>query len=82
MFNHVRCRLRYVILSGGLVEDSRGKITGQRVLDAEMPKMETSFAMEGNYRGTAVLVVWTAAGKSLDDITSDLQAISEPLPYE
>ena len=29
-----------------------------------------------------VLVVWTAAGKSLDEITSDLQAISEPLPYE
>ncbi|CAN5376011.1 hypothetical protein BH18THE2_BH18THE2_24970 [soil metagenome] len=29
-----------------------------------------------------VLVVWTAAGKSLDQITSDLQAISEPLPYE
>jgi plastocyanin len=29
-----------------------------------------------------VLVVWTAAGKSLDDITSDLQAISGPLPYE
>ena len=29
-----------------------------------------------------VLVVWTAAGKSLDEITTDLQAISEPLPYE
>ena len=29
-----------------------------------------------------VLVVWTAAGKSLYDITSDLQAISSPLPYE
>jgi plastocyanin len=29
-----------------------------------------------------VLVVWTAAGKSLDDITLDLQAISGPLPYE
>ena len=29
-----------------------------------------------------VLVVWTAAGKSLDQITSDLQAISSPLPYE
>ena len=38
---------------GELVEDSRGKITGQRVLDVKIPKMETSFAMEGNYRGTA-----------------------------
>ena len=34
---------------GELIEDSRGKITGQRVLDAEIPKMETSFAMEGSY---------------------------------
>ncbi|MDW0315939.1 MAG: hypothetical protein QN716_11235 [Nitrososphaeraceae archaeon] len=29
-----------------------------------------------------VLLVWTAAGKSLDDITSELQAISGPLAYE
>ena len=36
---------------GELIEDSAGKITGQRVLDVEIPKMETSFAMEGNYRG-------------------------------
>jgi len=36
---------------GELIEDSTGKITGQRVVDVEIPKMETSFAMEGNYRG-------------------------------
>lgn len=36
---------------GELIADSTGKITGQRVLDVEIPKMETSFAMEGNYRG-------------------------------
>jgi hypothetical protein len=37
---------------GEQIEESRGKITGQRVLDVEaIPKMETSFAMEGNYRG-------------------------------
>ena len=36
---------------GEQIEDSRGKITGQRVLDVEIPKMETSFAMEGNYGG-------------------------------
>ena len=29
-----------------------------------------------------VLVVWTAAGKSLEEITSYLGEISEPLPYE
>jgi hypothetical protein len=29
-----------------------------------------------------VLVVWTAAGKGLDEITSYLGDISEPLPYE
>ena len=28
------------------------------------------------------LVVWTSTGKSLDDIASQLQEISEPLPYE
>ena len=44
---------------GELVEDSRGKITGQRVLDVEIPKIETSFAMEGNYRGTACTDIGT-----------------------
>jgi len=29
-----------------------------------------------------VLVVWTAAGKSLDEIASQLGEISEGLPYE
>jgi hypothetical protein len=37
---------------GEQVEESRGKITGQRVLSVEgIPKMETSFVMEGNYKG-------------------------------
>ena len=37
---------------GEQIEDSRGKITGQRVLNVEgIPKMETSFMMEGNFRG-------------------------------
>jgi hypothetical protein len=37
---------------GELIEESRGKITGQRVLNVEgIPKMETSFMMEGNFRG-------------------------------
>lgn len=37
---------------GEQVEESRGKITGQRVLSIKgIPKMETSFVMEGNYKG-------------------------------
>jgi hypothetical protein len=36
---------------GEIIEESTGKITGVRVLDAEMAKTETSFATEGNYRG-------------------------------
>jgi hypothetical protein len=37
---------------GELIEESRGKITGQRVLNVEgIPKMETSFMMEGNFSG-------------------------------
>ena len=37
---------------GEQIEESRGKITGQRVLEVEgIPKMETSFAMEGNFKG-------------------------------
>jgi hypothetical protein len=40
-----------IMALGEQIEDSRGKITGQRVLDVEIPKMETSFVMEGNYGG-------------------------------
>jgi hypothetical protein len=36
---------------GELVIEDRGKITGQRVLDVEGPKIETSFAAEGKYKG-------------------------------
>jgi hypothetical protein len=38
---------------GEQIGEARGRVTGQRVLNVEgIPKMETSFAMEGNYRGT------------------------------
>jgi hypothetical protein len=58
---------KYMILSNGnimalgeQIQESRGKITGQRVLNVEgTPKMETSFAMEGNYRGTPCIDVGT-----------------------
>jgi hypothetical protein len=45
---------------GEQIEESRGKITGQRVLNVEgIIKMETSFVMEGNYRGTTCTDVGT-----------------------
>ncbi|MGC2308603.1 MAG: hypothetical protein WA461_09370 [Nitrososphaeraceae archaeon] len=36
---------------GELIEEESGKITGQRVLDVEGPKMETSFKMNGKFGG-------------------------------
>jgi hypothetical protein len=42
-----------IMALGEQFEESRGKVIGQRVLNVEgIPKTETSFAMEGNYRGT------------------------------
>jgi hypothetical protein len=47
---------------GELIEESRGKITGRRVLNVEgILKMETSFLMEGNYKGTPCTDVGTYA---------------------
>ena len=36
---------------GELIIEDRGKITGQRVLDVKGPKTETSFTMQGKYKG-------------------------------
>jgi hypothetical protein len=36
---------------GELIGEGRGKTTGHRVLDIEVPKMEVSFEMTGKYRG-------------------------------
>jgi hypothetical protein len=44
---------------GELIGEDRGKMTGERVLDVQVPKMETSFTMEGNYRGTLCTDVGT-----------------------
>ena len=44
---------------GELIGEDRGKMTGERVLDVQEPKMETSFTMEGNYRGTLCTDVGT-----------------------
>ena len=54
---------------GEQIEESRGKITGQRVLDVEgVLKMETSFAMEGNYRGTTCADVGTYTSTLRDGV--------------
>jgi hypothetical protein len=34
---------------GELIVEDRGKITGQRVLDVDSPKIESSFTMSGSY---------------------------------
>jgi hypothetical protein len=44
---------------GELIEESRGKITGERVLDVRIPKVESSFTMEGNYRGISCADIGT-----------------------
>ena len=45
---------------GEQIEEGRGKVAGQRVLNIEgTPKMETSFVMEGNYKGTPCTDVGT-----------------------
>ncbi len=36
---------------GDLLIEDKGKITGQRVLDVEGPKIENSFVMDGKYKG-------------------------------
>ena len=36
---------------GELFIEDKGKITGQRVLDVEGPKIESSFVMDGKYKG-------------------------------
>ena len=36
---------------GELIEEAKGKITGQRVLDVEGPKIETSQKLEGKFGG-------------------------------
>jgi hypothetical protein len=44
---------------GELIAEERGKITGQRVIDVEGPKIEASMTMEGRYRGTETTEIAT-----------------------
>lgn len=47
---------------GELIEEESGKITGQRVLDVESPKIESSFRMNGKWAGQDVTDVGTYWG--------------------
>jgi hypothetical protein len=42
------------IMLGDQIAELKGKITGQRVLDVEVPTMETNVSIEGSFRGTQV----------------------------
>jgi hypothetical protein len=44
---------------GELIYESKGKIMGQRVLDTEGPKIETSFSASGTYKGNEVVEIAT-----------------------
>ncbi len=45
----------------------KGKITGQRVLDAEGPAIETNVSATGNLAGSQVRVILTYMGKSVSN---------------
>ncbi len=47
---------------GELIEEESGKITGQRVLDVEGPKIESSFTMNGKWAGQDVRDIGTYWG--------------------
>jgi hypothetical protein len=42
---------------GELIIEDKGKITGQRVLDVEGPKIENSFVMDGKYKGAEGILI-------------------------
>jgi hypothetical protein len=44
---------------GELIEEESGKITGQRVVDVEGPKIESSFTMNGKWVGQDVTDIGT-----------------------
>jgi hypothetical protein len=41
----------YIMALGEKIVEESGKITGQRVLDVDPPKIESSFKMSGKYKG-------------------------------
>jgi hypothetical protein len=47
---------------GQLIEEESGKITGQRVVDVEGPKIESSFTMNGKWVGQDVTDIGTYWG--------------------
>jgi len=55
--------IRDKIMLGELFGELKGKITGQRVLDAQGPKIETNVSATGNFVGLQVRVTLTYVGK-------------------
>jgi hypothetical protein len=47
----IRLKIYYVMALGEKIVEESGKITGQRVLDVDPLKIESSFKMSGNYKG-------------------------------
>ncbi len=52
---------------GELIGELKGKITGQRVLDAEGPTIETNVSASGMFAGAQVRVTLTYRGRPLSD---------------
>jgi hypothetical protein len=60
-------------------------VESMRIAGYGIDSMHTFTDLRGGQEDTGVeqvLVVWTAAGKSLDEITLRLGEVSEGLPYE
>lgn len=55
------------IMLGEQFGEIKGKIIGQRVLDAEGPKIETSVSATGNFVGSQVHVTLTYVGKAVSN---------------
>ena len=63
----------------------QGVIDGMRNVGFAIDSMHNFKDLRGGQSDTGdeqVLVIWTSAGKSLEDVTSQLGEISEGLPYE
>ncbi len=61
---------------GELIEDESGKITGQRVLDVEGPKMESSFTMAGLYKEIEATDIGTYCSVMREEVMyADVQGV-------
>jgi hypothetical protein len=64
------------VVLGELIEDESGKITGQRVLDVEGPKMESSFTMAGLYKEIEATDIGTYCSVMREEVMyADVQGV-------